>query len=249
MFSLLSVSVVLAAVSLGSADRTFTVKNKCTFDIWPAVYTDSSSPSKPDVPTGWKAEPGTSRSFKVPNDWTSGRIWGRTQCDDNGICSSGSCRGGTECDSNAGTGATPVSLAEWTLNAGGLDFYDVSLVDGYNLPMSITNNVGCNVAECNGNINTDCPSELRLHDKSGNVVGCKSSCSLESSYDNSSSCCTGSHDTAETCPSSGVKFYSFFKSNCPNSYVYAYDEPSGTALWTCDSSKRADYTLTFCPYV
>ena len=35
--------------------------------------------------------------------------------------------------------------------------------------------------------------------------------------------------------------------NCPNSYVYAYDESSGTALWTCDSGLAADYTITFCP--
>ena len=25
--------------------------------------------------------------------------------------------------------------------------------------------------------------------------------------------------------------------NCPNSYAYAYDEPSGTALWYCDANK------------
>lgn len=35
--------------------------------------------------------------------------------------------------------------------------------------------------------------------------------------------------------------------NCPNSYAYAYDESSGTALWICDASKGADYTITFCP--
>lgn len=35
--------------------------------------------------------------------------------------------------------------------------------------------------------------------------------------------------------------------NCPNSYCYAYDESSGTALWTCDASLEADYTITFCP--
>ena len=37
--------------------------------------------------------------------------------------------------------------------------------------------------------------------------------------------------------------------NCPNAYAYAFDESSGTALWTCDSGLNADYTLTFCPYV
>ena len=35
--------------------------------------------------------------------------------------------------------------------------------------------------------------------------------------------------------------------NCPNSYAYAFDESSGTALWTCDSGALADYTVIFCP--
>ena len=35
--------------------------------------------------------------------------------------------------------------------------------------------------------------------------------------------------------------------NCPNSYAYAYDESSGTALFTCDAALAADYTITFCP--
>ena len=34
---------------------------------------------------------------------------------------------------------------------------------------------------------------------------------------------------------------------CPDSYVYAYDESSGTALWTCPAASNADYTITFCP--
>jgi hypothetical protein len=45
----------------------------------------------------------------------------------------------------------------------------------------------------------------------------------------------------------GVQFYSYFKGNCPNAYAYAFDESSGTALWTCNSGLNADYTLTFCP--
>ena len=35
--------------------------------------------------------------------------------------------------------------------------------------------------------------------------------------------------------------------NCPNSYAYAFDESSGTALWTCPSTLYSNYTLTFCP--
>lgn len=83
---------------------------------------------------------------------------------------------------------------------------------------------------------------------------------------NSPNCCSGSFDTAAMCPPSGVEFYDFFSTcdlslfwslsssrydpaegNCPNSYAYAFDESSNTALWTCDSNLNADYTLTFCP--
>lgn len=39
-----------------------------------------------------------------------------------------------------------------------------------------------------------------------------------------------------------------FKSNCPDAYAYAYDESSGSALWTCPKAKKANYTLTFCAY-
>ena len=59
------------------------------------------------------------------------------------------CNGGLLCDPRIGTGVPPATVAEWTLNASdGLDWYDVSLVDGYDLPMRISNNVGCPVADC-----------------------------------------------------------------------------------------------------
>jgi len=70
---------------------------------------------------------------------------------------------------------------------------------------------------------------------------------LDGNQQNSANCCSGSHNTPQTCPPSGVQYYSYFKGKCPKSYVYAYDESSGTALFTCDSAKNADYTLTFCP--
>jgi hypothetical protein len=39
------------------------------------------------------------------------------------------------------------------------------------------------------------------------------------------------------------------ENNCPNAYAYAFDEGSGTALWTCNSTLGSDYRLTFCPCV
>ncbi|KAG8694130.1 hypothetical protein FRC11_002414, partial [Ceratobasidium sp. 423] len=145
----------------------------------------------------------------------------------------------------------PASVAEWTLSAGdGQDWYDVSLVDGYNLPMRISNNVGCPVAECAVDLGPNCPAPLKgPYDSSGFPVGCKSACvaNLDGNQANSKNCCSGQYSTPATCPPSGVSYYSYFKNACPRSYVYAYDESSGTALWTCPASKKADYTLTFCP--
>ncbi|KZT64104.1 thaumatin-like protein [Daedalea quercina L-15889] len=253
MKSVAAASLVLA---IGvAADRTFTVVNSCDYTIWPAYFTGAGT-SAPTYPTGWEAAAGTSVSFTVPDDWTSGRIWGRRDCDFSAStdpstsCADGGCNGGLECDTTGGTGVPPATVAEFTLGADGEDNYDVSLVDGFNLPMSVTNNVGCSVASCPVDLNANCPSAIiGPYDSSGNAVGCKSACdaNLDGDAANSPNCCSGNYDTPSTCPSSGVEYYSYFKSNCPDSYAYAYDESSGTALWTCDSSEAADYTITFCP--
>ncbi|KAG4990108.1 hypothetical protein AAZX31_09G003500 [Glycine max] len=52
-----------------------------------------------------------------------------------GTCITGDCGGKLKCDGVGG--APPASLAEFTLDSQEGDFYDVSLVDGYNLPVSI----------------------------------------------------------------------------------------------------------------
>ncbi|KJA25242.1 hypothetical protein HYPSUDRAFT_418893 [Hypholoma sublateritium FD-334 SS-4] len=253
-------AVFLASVSIaviGASARTFTVYNACPFTIWPAMFTDLNvAPNVPNFPTGWEAASFTKVSFTVPDNWKAGRIWARRDCDFStnpgpNSCLDGGCNGGLLCDPHTGTGVPPATVAEWTLQGdGNKDFYDVSLVDGYNLPMRINNDQGCPVADCPVDLGPNCPSQLKgPFDSTGFPVGCKSACdaNLDGNQANSANCCSGSHNTPATCPSSGVEFYSYFKGNCPNSYAYAFDESSGTALWTCDSSLNADYTLTFCP--
>jgi len=252
-FFLANLAVVVSTVSA----RTFTVTNNCPFTIWPAVFTDLNVGSAtPGIATGWQANAHTSVSFNVPNNWKAGRIWGRRNCNFStnpgpNSCLDGGCNGGLLCDPRTGTGVPPASVAEWTLGQNGSnDFYDVSLVDGYNLPMRISNNKGCHVADCPVDLGPNCPAALKgPFDSTGFPVGCKSACvaGLNNNNGNSPNCCTGTHNTAATCPPSGVDFYSYFKGNCPNAYAYAFDESSGTALWTCSSTLLADYTLTFCP--
>ncbi|KAJ3769729.1 thaumatin [Lentinula raphanica] len=118
------------------------------------------------------------------------------------------------------------------------------------LMFSVTTNVNCPVASCPVDLGPNCPAPLiGPFDSTGFPVGCKSACdaNLDGDPANSPNCCSGQFNTPATCPSSGVEFYSYFKDNCPDSYAYAFDESSGTALWTCDSTLAADYTVTFCP--
>ncbi|KAJ7736257.1 thaumatin [Mycena metata] len=247
----IALSPVMAS---SAAARTMTVYNSCPFTIWPALFTGSGG--RPSHATGWVAPSFTKEVFDIPADW-DGRIWGRRNCDFStnpgpNSCLTGGCNGGLVCDLNTGTGVPPASLAEFNFaGAGDQDFYDVSLVDGYNLPVRIDNNVGCPVPTCGVDLGPICPAALKgPFDSSGFPVGCKSAClvdSLAGNNGNSPNCCTGSHNTPQTCPNSGVLDYSFFKTNCPNAYAYAYDESSQSALWTCAHSKNAQYTVTFCP--
>ncbi|KAH9953751.1 thaumatin-like protein [Russula dissimulans] len=250
--------VVLLALLPSATARLFTVVNTCPFTIW-HIYTDLTvGQNVPLFPTGWESPPYTSVQFAVPDNWTSGRIWGRRNCNFStnagpSACLDGGCNGGLQCDPHTGTGTPPATVAEWTLQSNGsLDYYDVSLVDGFNLPMTIIPSASnCSVASCPNDLDPGCPSQLvGPQDSAGNPVGCKSACvaNLDNAAD-SANCCTGSHNTATTCPASGVQFYSYFKNNCPDAYAYAFDESSGTALWTCSSALKTDYRLTFCPYV
>ncbi|KAH9947761.1 thaumatin-like protein [Amylocystis lapponica] len=218
--------------------RSVTVTNHCTYTLW---YLKR---------TRWEAAPGSTVAFSVPDDWSSARIWGRRDCTFTGgsdACADGGC-GSLVC---SGIGQPPATLAEFTLGTNGsADFYDVSLVDGYNLPVSITNSANCSAASCPVDLAPNCPTPLQgPFDSTGAPVGCKSACeaNIDGDPSNSTNCCTGSHGTPATCPPSSVQYYSYFKDSCPDAYAYAYDESSGTALWTCSSTLAADYTVTFCP--
>ena len=123
-----------------------------------------------------------------------------------------------QCDIHGGTGVPPATLAEFNLDDGATDWYDVSLVDGYDLPMRISNNKGCPQPECNVDLGPDCPAPLKgPFDSTGFPVGCKSDCLVDPDPQNSPSCCSGAHSTKATCPPSGVPHYAYFKDACPNS--------------------------------
>ncbi|KAL1215574.1 Thaumatin-like protein 1 [Cardamine amara subsp. amara] len=198
------------------------------------ILSGSGSP-KLDT-TGFVLPIATSRTLQAPTGW-SGRFWGRTGCnfDDSSstTCSTGDCGSGEmECN---GTGAEPpATLAEFTLGiSGSLDFYDVSLVDGYNLPMIVEGSGSCITTGCISDLNKNCPTELKA--KSG--LACRSACEA---FGTPEYCCSGAYGSPDTCKPS--MYSQVFKSACPKSYSYAYDD--ATSTFTCSD---ADYTITFCP--
>lgn len=150
----------------------------------------------------------------------------------------GDCGGVLKC---AGGGIPPVTLVEFTIASQSTekDFYDVSLVDGYNVGMAVKAVGGsgdCQFAGCVSDVTGNCPAELRVVD-SGTVVACKSACAA---FNTAEYCCTGAHATPQTCPP--TKYSAMFKNACPTAYSYAYDDATSTC--TCSGS---DYLITFCP--
>lgn len=106
--------------------------------------------------------------LKIPKYW-SGRIWGRTlygQDPDEKFSwdTADYDSGKLEC---VGGAKPPATLAKLTLNGvEGLDFYDMILVDDYNLPMLIVvkddTRGGCSATGYLVDLNGGCPVEVNV---------------------------------------------------------------------------------------
>lgn len=228
----------------GAESTTFTFSNNCPYTVWPATLQNANL--SPLSQTGFvlprQAPP---VSLNAPIGW-GGRFWARTHCSKDSAgkftCLTGDCGSGEVVCNGAG-GAPPTTLVEFTLQGdGGKDFYDVSLVDGFNVPVSVTAQVGsrgaCSSTACPADINSGCPPELSVKASDGSVVGCKSACDA---FNTDQFCCRGAYGSAETCPP--TNYSEIFKKQCPQAYSYAFDDKSST--FTCIGA--TGYQITFCP--
>ncbi|XP_027154245.1 thaumatin-like protein [Coffea eugenioides] len=221
---------------------TFYVSNKCPFPIWPATAPNQGFPVVANG--GFYLPSGRLRKFQAPGDW-SGRIWARTGCNfdysnDGRACETGDCNGRLEC---AGAiGVPPVTLVEFTLQVDKRQpsFYDVSTVDGYNLPVSVTpypTAPKCYIGGCFSDIKKECPRELAVLNELGQVVACKSACLA---FNEDRFCCRKKYGSPATCK---PDVYSrFFKAECPYYFSKPFDTPS--PLVNCPADQ---YIITFCP--
>jgi len=239
MALLLAVTLTLFGLTYGN--HQIHIKNHCSREIWvgtlPAVEGG-----------GFKVGAHQNHDITVNDHW-SGRVWGRTGCG-GAACETGDCGGG-KLQCNGAGGIPPATLAEITFDgAGNQDFYDVSLVDGYNLKMQMYPTPGthdnpsghyyCGKAGCSDDLNSHCPSELQVHGSTG-VVACKSACLA---FNRDDYCCRGAHNTPQTCP-----YFSYartFKNACPDAYSYAYDDEKSTFTCRGGNGRRSAYDVVFC---
>ncbi|KAF2297773.1 hypothetical protein GH714_002710 [Hevea brasiliensis] len=158
-FNIFLISIfLLSALFFTSSDgATFTIRNNCPYTVWAAA-----SPGG-----GRRLDQGQTWELNVPAGTSMARIWGRTNCNFDGSgkghCQTGDCGGILACQ---GWGVPPNTLAEYALNQyGNLDFYDISLVDGFNIPIEFSPTSGakdkCRPLFCTADINGQCPKELK----------------------------------------------------------------------------------------
>ncbi|KAL6655767.1 hypothetical protein ACP70R_006593 [Stipagrostis hirtigluma subsp. patula] len=207
--------IFLAVVTADAA--TFSVVNRCKDTVWPAALPGG----------GARLDPGQTWNVQVPAGTAHARIWARTGCSfdgsGRGTCQTGDCGGALVCTVS---GRTPATLAEYTL--GSPDFIDISLVDGFNVPMSFQ--CGGKGPSCAADVNAQCPGELKV------PGGCASACEK---LGGDTYCCRGPF--TDNCPP--TDYSRFFKRLCPDAYSYAKDDQTST--FTCPEG--SDYHVVLCP--
>lgn len=226
--------------------RTVTFVNRLGQTLWIGSGQQTAQPAL--TRSGWVLPAGGMFSISVPDHW-NGRFWGRTGCSfnaaGNGHCQTGDCSGKFQCP---GYGAIPATLAEFNFNAwSGLDFYDVSMVDGSNVPMWInqvggtsTDKIsanGCSAAGCTKAV--PCPAPLRIS-AGGAVVGCESPCGV---FGTDQYCCRGRWSARQDCDPTKwpVDYAAVFKRAQP--FAYSYCDDDATSTFT--STGEAGYRITF----
>ncbi|KAJ8663857.1 hypothetical protein O0I10_000132 [Lichtheimia ornata] len=231
----------------GGGSKKIVVSNNCKDTLKVGVSTNGQSGGG----DSFDLSPGSSQTITKSDHW-GGRVWG-AHCGDGGGGGGGG--GGNNKTSGGGNskrdgggghcsgGAdNPASLAEFFFKGmGGHDYYDISLVDGYNLPMTINpdkSGGGNGKYKC-GSPSCDvpsCPKEYAVKDSSGKVTGCKSSCSATNSDEH---CCKGKYDDPKTCKPD--KQSENVKKTCPDAYSFAYDDQTSTFNCAVDT-----YEVKFC---
>ncbi|GLU20430.1 hypothetical protein SLE2022_366320 [Rubroshorea leprosula] len=174
--------------------------------------------------SGFLLQPRRTTSYNAPDGW-SGRIWARTGCSlgknggiDNSTCQTGDCGPSLNCTKLS---SLPITLVEFSVgNNGSVDFYDVNLVDGFNIPIAVQPVDGkgnCSTVGCDGDLRDSCPSELAVK-SNGEVTACRSACDA---FNTDEYCCRGAFSDPAACLA--TNYSRSFKQACPAASSYGGD--------------------------
>ncbi len=228
---------------LGADGRCLRFLNACDQTVWAGASGETVPVEAFD--DGVELAPGECVAMAF-RSVVGGRAWGGTDCDGD-VCAS---------DGASGRG----TLVQFDVPEDGLALYNVSLVDGFNLPIELRPtgveidqaDGPCRAARCDASLEVGCPEALRRYDEEGAVAYCESICRACGACEGCNDCgdlgaeaCEACADVAEVCcAGTGCEsngYTEIWASLCPSALTYAEDG----AYVGCD--RVTDFDLTFCP--
>lgn len=255
-------------IAQGSAATNHTTRlsitNRCEFPVWMVTIPNANIPPLSDSTV--QLSKGQSHDYSIPNNGWAGRFWPKVGCDSNGM----NCAAGEAIPPCPPSGCQPPADTKVEINFANLNsteptWYNISLVDGYSLPIEIKPrgevSGSCITTKCNLSL-AECPQneiqglgDLRVI-KDGKAVQCLSPCKKwnypapfglgkpETEAPGVNLCCP--NNDVEGCRKGIVTQTNFVQTvhrTCPTAYSYAYDDQAG--LHSCPTQKSFDVTL--CP--
>ncbi|CAM6024089.1 unnamed protein product [Sphagnum balticum] len=210
----LLMAAMAISVAIHSIDATqITIFNECAHNISVCQTCCGGG-----TVTCYALENGNGRhTIDVGATWPGGVIWGYP---------------GNKADPVDGNKAKPqADLAEFTIGSGNLDFYDISNVNGYNLPLMVTvttivspgkkSGLECGNPQCGININSFCQSPNKITGGPGDG-------------------CYNIDGPTATSPTNGTEA---FANACPDAFSYSTD--NANHVYFCQTG--SEYAVVFCP--
>ncbi|TMW57986.1 hypothetical protein Poli38472_013460 [Pythium oligandrum] len=126
------IEAIKAAESRAAANREVELYNNCGYEVqykYTSGYnpaTNSYLPNPAPGPNGYKLKPQERYTATFTSTW-SGNV---------GVCAGESCETGDSCKDGCGVAnGGPMTRAEWTFVPDGTDYYDVTVINGVNIPV------------------------------------------------------------------------------------------------------------------
>lgn len=240
--------IVLTISSLVVGNRQITFVNRCSYPIWISPLTSDNGPQ---LDGGIKRLGQNSQTvYNIPASGWKGRFWPKTACDGSGQncetgqsiapCPAGGCQPPAE---------TKVEFFYPASTAKDNVWYDISLVDGYSLPVEITPSYkggSCLPTKCHVSL-AACPTnEANVGDlrviKNGRTIMCLAPCKKwnypspfglgrpENTGSGLNLCCPTPPVTPTQCRAGIVvntQYVKLIHRDCPTAYAYSYDDAAG----------------------